>query len=429
MRATTQRLLRLTPVVLGILCILSGVAKADEALDKAKSLYDSGEYAKAIKEAKEIVKENTESVGARRIMVKATNKLTGDLGHLLAEYSSAVAKTPGSAVYRYALGYVYDYRNNISAALREYGVARELNASLPYLSYSIGYIEDSRGNTAKAEGYYNEELDNNPSFIAPYFNLAKIKMREKRYEDAIGFLNKILEVESGNVAAHDQLGHAYYALNKFSDAMEHWKKTVYIDAKDKAEDANVFGLIYNSKGLYVKARHQFFRAIKKDPKNPRFHNNLGVSYMAKGIAKTFSPKKMKWLEEAIAEFKQALELDSNYFEAMVNLGRVYNYAGRQEESIDTYKMTVDAFPEDTVALKALGSAYEYVGQYKPAIKYYNKALRLDKNDYVAMANLGNCYYKQGMKSSAVDQWNSSLKVYPNQPKLRQLINTVFSKSK
>jgi len=416
-------------VVLGVCFILSGTAKADEALNKVVKLYDSGEYKKAIKQAREIIKQDENAVAAHRVLVRASDKLTGDVGHLFSEYSSAVAKTPDSAVKHYLLGYVYDYRNNISAALREYGVARELNPTLPFVSYSIGYIEDVRGNTEKAIAYYKEEVNNNPSFEASYFNLGKVKLKEKRYEEAIEFFNSILEINPESIAANDQLGHCYYALNKIKDAMAYWKKTVSIDPKDETEESNVFGLIYNSKGLYVKARHQFFRAIKKNPENSRFHNNLGRSYMDKGVSKTFSPKKIKWIEEAIVEFKKALELDSNYFSAMLNLGQAYNFAGRQEEAIDTYKLAVDSFPENTIALKALGSAYEYIGYYKPAIKYYNKALRIDKDDYVAMANLGNCYYKQGMKSSAVDQWNASLEAYPNQPKLRQLINTVFSKSK
>ncbi len=429
MRPVTQKLWRLMPVVVAVFCLICSIASANEALDTARKLYEEGKYSQAVKKAKEIIKANDNEVSAHRLLVRATYKLTGDLAHLVATYSAAVAKTPNSAVKHYILGYIYDYRNKPSSAMKEYGIARELDPTLPYVNYNIGYIHDTRGNHDAAIKYYTEETNNNPDYISSYFNLGKIRIKEKHYEDAIVFFKKMLELDPESVAAHDQLGACYYALNQIGDAMKHWKKTIRITPADEVEEANVYGLIYNAKGIYVKARHQFFRALKKDPNNPRFHNNLGKSYMDKGISKTFSPKKVKWLDEAISEFQKAIELDENYFEAMINLGEAYNLAGRQDESIETYKMALEKFPTNTIALKALGSAYEYIGYYKDAIKYYNQAIRLDKEDYIAMANLGNCYYKQGMKSSAVEQWDASLKVYPNQPKIRQLINTVFSKSK
>jgi Flp pilus assembly protein TadD len=69
---------------------------------------------------------------------------------------------------------------------------------------------------------------------------------------------------------------------------------------EKAETQISFGSSVARKGLWREAAFRFQKAVEKEPKNARAHNNLAVALEASGE-----------FARALAEYKKALELDPN----------------------------------------------------------------------------------------------------------------------
>ena len=116
------------------------------------------------------------------------------------------------------------------------------------------------------------------------------------------------------------------------------------------------------------------KSISLDDSNALAHAVVAVTYV--------------WLREydkAISEAEKAVSLDPNSAYAYHALGSVLNWAGRSQESIPYFKMSLrlSPVPIDSTTLKIMGDAYRNLGQYEEAVNCYKKALQIFGNDHIA----------------------------------------------
>lgn len=126
------------------------------------------------------------------------------------------------------------------------------------------------------------------------------------------------------------------------------------------------GAVYES---YLDPHHpldrkiiQLREKIAKDPKNPTWHNDLGVALMQKNFPK-----------DAMRAFKDALKLDKTFYSAWFNLGLYYEVAGHKFKAYRCFKKTLKHKPGHDLALFHLGYLLEKWGFKQKAIKHYAKA--------------------------------------------------------
>lgn len=84
-----------------------------------------------------------------------------------------------------------------------------------------------------------------------------------------------------------------------------------VDSKN-LEALNSLGVFYFEQGKYGLARIIFLRALQDHPDVPALHNNLAILYIAEAK-----------LPKAIAEFRKALEIKSDYRIGAANLGSIF----------------------------------------------------------------------------------------------------------
>ena len=111
-------------------------------------------------------------------------------------------------------------------------------------------------------------------------------------------------------------------------------------------------------------------------RNSLAHNNLGLALRAWGR-----------IDEAIAEFQQALELKFDLAQAHYNLGTVLGQAGRYDEAIVQLQQAVEITPNDVKAHNNLGMALAGRGRLDEAIAHYRKTLELMPDHANAHNNL------------------------------------------
>jgi len=81
-----------------------------------------------------------------------------------------------------------------------------------------------------------------------------------------------------------------------------------------AKDYYDKGIAYANKGMLDEAIAEFKKAIQINPNDAMAHNNLGNAYANKGM-----------LDQAIAECKKAIQINPNYATAHMNLAVAYYY--------------------------------------------------------------------------------------------------------
>ena len=92
---------------------------------------------------------------------------------------------------------------------------------------------------------------------------------------------------------------------------------------------------------------------------------------------------------ALADYKKAIELDPNNFDAQFNLG-VYNY----NRAADAY---TKASKMDLKTYQVLGKKYESEGKkhFEASVPYFEKALQLQPEDRNTLVSLQKVYFRLG----------------------------------
>ena len=137
------------------------------------------------------------------------------------------------------------------------------------------------------------------------------------------------------------------------------------------------------------------------------HYNVGNAYMQKGQ-----------IDEAIAQYQTALELNSNYADAHNNLGNALLKKGRLDEAIAQYRKTLDINPNLAETRTNLGNTLFRKRQLGAAIEQYQMAVRANPNYAQAHGNLGVAYFQKGQLDAAIAEYHQALKINPNYAEAR-----------
>ena len=105
----------------------------------------------------------------------------------------------------------------------------------------------------------------------------------------------------------------------------------------------------------------------------------------------------------------------------LNLGLEYYKEKRYDEAILQYKLAIEADPAYVNPYSSLGRLYLELGRYEEAIEYINKALvRKDGyfsqgNHYDDLLNLGGIYFRLKNYPEAIEYWKTAQEVLPSHP--------------
>jgi Flp pilus assembly protein TadD len=93
------------------------------------------------------------------------------------------------------------------------------------------------------------------------------------------------------------------------------------------------------------------------------------------------------VEEAVAHFRRAIELQPKYPDAHYNLGVVLGRRNDVDGAIAQFRTLLSMYPNDSNSNAALAYALEHKGLYREAVAHYEIALKSDPNSVFAQSNL------------------------------------------
>ncbi len=165
------------------------------------------------------------------------------------------------------------------------------------------------------------------------------------------------------------------------------------------------GLAYYTQGFYEGAIADFNQAIRLDSDYADAYYGRGNAYRRQGN-----------YERAIADYTQAIRLDSNYAGAYVLRGNAYYDQGNYERAIADYTEALRLNPNYAYAYNSRGLAYYNQGNYERAIADYNQAIRINPEYAHAYYNRGLAYRRQGNNRQALESFRQSAELYRQQGK-------------
>ena len=131
------------------------------------------------------------------------------------------------------------------------------------------------------------------------------------------------------------------------------------------------------------------------------------------------------LDEAIAEFREALRLKPDFAPVQNNLGLALAEGGKLDEAIAEYQSVLRIMPNFPHAHSNLGDALRRKGKLEEAIAECRTALRLKPEFPDARDNLGAALMLQGKLEEAIAEVRESLRLKPSSPEARAILGAAL----
>src|SRR3990172_1093918 len=121
------------------------------------------------------------------------------------------------------------------------------------------------------------------------------------------------------------------------------------------------------------------------------------------------------LDEAIAAFQKALELDPKIASVHYNLALAYERKEQPQEAIKHLEEAIQLRPEFGEAYLALGDLHMSLRKYETASEAYKKAAEYMPGSYATFYNLGVSYSNTGKYGEAEGAYRRACEISPNEP--------------
>jgi len=229
--------------------------------------------------------------------------------------------------------------------------------------------------------------------------------------------------EKSNDVYYTKLGTLYGNLGRETRISEKEKKeymAAAIENFDKALKLCPYyaGYYYNSGQSYLFYALAFDRKLIEKSENRLkeaielssyseaefFHNQLGLLYKERGM-----------LDEAVKEYEEALRINPNTIQPLINLGNVYYAKGWNDKAIEIYFRALKISPNNADVFNNLANTYYQKRMFDKAVENYKKALSSDPGYIDAYNNLGSVYFVIGMHGEAKTQFQKLLELAPDSP--------------
>jgi tetratricopeptide (TPR) repeat protein len=137
--------------------------------------------------------------------------------------------------------------------------------------------------------------------------------------------------------------------------------------------------------------------------------DAALAFFERGCALDSEPRTFS---EAIAAYRQALELDPDFADAHCNLGTVLYNQGRRVESRACFERALGLAPDHLEAHFNLANVLEEEDRNEGALRHYKDSLRIDPLFADAQLNLALLYEKLGLPRTARARWRRYLQLEP-----------------
>jgi len=166
---------------------------------------------------------------------------------------------------------------------------------------------------------------------------------------------------------------------------------------------------YKNPDAIENAIAEFDRALQVDEDYAPAHAALGLAYNA-GFQRLNKGK--EWIDKARAECDRALAITPQLAEGHTCLGKVLLSTGHYEEAVQHFQSSLDLDHNSDETLSALADAYQRQGKVSEAEAAYRKAVSLRPGYWGVYIAFGTFYYNQARYSDAAEQFEKAIQLSP-----------------
>lgn len=229
-----------------------------------------------------------------------------------------------------------------------------------YSFLRAGMANEHTGNHKGAERTYRRGLEIDADNVELRNALGWTLFQDGRTAEAVTEYKRALAANPDHAKAHNNLALALVELGEPQAASDHFKASLAIEPK--AEIYSDLGFVMAQLGKPQEALADYEKALELDPNCASAHFNLAVTFVRAGD-----------LAQAEAHYRQALPGRATA-ETHNGLGYVLARRGRADEAIAEFRTAIDIDPHFAPAYNNLADALEQQGKLDDAAEYYRRSL-------------------------------------------------------
>jgi len=188
------------------------------------------------------------------------------------------------------------------------------------------------------------------------------------------------------------------------------------DPKDKIDTLKkLYAAITAIKQRELEKGEKILKGIEReDPENPQVYKSLGEIYQ----------KRKNWLK-AKDEYIKAIKLNPRDVESHFQLSQMYYSAGMLEEAIREARVTLDLRPNSLMTLMFLSFCFKSKGNIKESIVYLEKYLHLDPSNTKVRLEYADALVLTEEYKRAIEEYQHLMAIMPPNPQIYNKLGSVY----
>jgi len=238
-------------------------------------------------------------------------------------------------------------------------------------------FEDSAAAYESATAY-------DPWSVKDFFNLGKVYQVLQQWARAAKAFVTVVELDPEHYEANLGAAVSFLELKEYDNALTYAQQAKVLQPEDAAPE-RLLGDVFEGQKDHMQAIESYRRALELEGNTPDLMLSLARAYLRSG------------------RYSSAKELLTDVIAMQPENNIAYQYLGfsqlklkETQQAVDNYRKAVEVDENDWMARKGLGVAL--------------MLLAVQQNN------------DEQLQAQAVEQWNISLQIKPDQPKLKQLID-------
>lgn len=136
-----------------------------------------------------------------------------------------------------------------------------------------------------------------------------------------------------------------------------------------------------------------------------------------------------FLNQAITEYKAAIDADKRMEEAYSNLGLIYAAQRNYAKAIEAFNKALSLKPARPTTLNGLGTVLYAKGRIDDAMEKWKQAVVIDPQFASAYYNMGNALENQKNYQDAISTYVKAIRINPGMADAYYRIGTIFARDK
>src|ERR1700719_832832 len=252
--------------------------------------------------------------------------------------------------------------------------------------------------SAEAAHLFEEAVEARPENVEARVDLATVYFRQGRLDPAKTQASQAVKDDPRNARALHLLGNIEFALGSFAAAADDLRAAMGLQGD--FDTAYSLVLAYLSLQKVAETKLLFDEILNEMGSTPQLHVLLGRAYRETGH-----------LDEAIREFKKAIEMDPRYPRVHYYLALAYLAQGERERiptarALFEQELAID--PHEFFSTYFLGVVYLEDRDFPAAEDYLKRALRLQPDNPDPLLYLGQVYFETSRLQLAIESLKKSI---------------------